>query len=121
MRTPRPDMLPKLFLEGRTNNIVEPFRLKLPKPYHDWQKMLINSKIKLMVFPCATKVGKSIAGSSRLILNSFQANQYQDAIFRVIAPTYALSKITYQYLNRLVPENLPQGIIGDYEHANEVW
>ena len=121
MRIPRQDMLPKIFQEGITGGTNEPFRLKMPKPYHDWQKMLINSKIKLMVFPCATKVGKSIAGSSRLILNSFQAGQHQDALYRVIAPTYALSKITYQYLNRLVPENLQQGKSENYDRANEVW
>jgi hypothetical protein len=32
-----------------------------------------------------------------------------------------LSKITYQYLNRLVPENLPQANIVDYERVNEHW
>jgi hypothetical protein len=97
-------------------------KFTLPKPYTNWQKMLVNSKIRLMVFPCATKTGKSIAGSSRLIQESFSSGVNQEALFRVIAPTYSLSKITYEYLNRFLPENMPQTILSSkYDEANAAW
>lgn len=119
-----PDMLPHLLrsnLDEQTTR--QPLRFKLPAPYADWQKMLVNSKIKLMVFPSATKSGKSLGGSSRLLHHSFVAPKAQDALFRVIAPTFPLSKITYQYLNRLVPDQMPQGSVSHekYLKANNIW
>lgn len=83
-----------------------PLSLTLPKPYTKWQQMLMNAKIRLGVFPMATKVGKSLGGSGRIANFSYSAPSDQDALFRIIAPTYPLSGITYRYLNRLLPSKL---------------
>jgi hypothetical protein len=102
-------MLPTLMRQvfGDTANKQTPLSLTLPKPYADWQKMLMNSKIRTMVFPIGTKCGKSMAGSCRVARYSFAMPKEQDALFRIIAPTYQLSGITYRYLQRLLPPTLP--------------
>ncbi len=71
-----------------------------------------------MVFPIATKAGKSVAGSCRIARFSFAMPREQDALFRIIAPTYQLSGITYRYLQRLLPPTLPvQGGLNQSQQA----
>jgi Terminase RNaseH-like domain len=105
-----PDLLPHLMrqtLGGRNGATRSPLSLTLPKPYAKWQLMLMNAKLRLAVFPMGTKVGKSLGGSGRVATFSYSAPAEQDALFRIIAPTYPLSGITYRYLNRLLPPKLP--------------
>jgi hypothetical protein len=118
------DMLPALLRRNLPKRPQAPIRFSLPAGYHEWQKMLMTSDIKLMVFPCATKVGKTLGGTGRLIGKSLAAPDGLDATFRTIAPTVALTRLTYQYLNRLVPENWPQPnnmSLSDYQDLNETW
>ena len=116
------DMLPALIRKTMNKEELKPMGFTLPPPYHLWQKMLINSDVRIMVFPCATKVGKTLGGTSRLLSHSFRAEKELDTIFRTIAPTTALTRITYQYLNRLIPENLPAYIDHpNFEEANHDW
>ena len=117
-------MLPSLIRKKARKKQMKPMSFSLPSGYHEWQKMLINSDIKLMVFPCATKVGKTLGGTSRLITKSWESKQGLDAMYRTIAPTTALTKLTYQYLNRLLPENFPQSAdmsMEQYEKINHQW
>jgi len=81
--------------------------LVLPKPYAPWQEELINSQVKLAVFALGTKAGKTLGASIRVGKNSFLAHKEQDAYFRILAPYYRHSEITYKYLNRLIPEKVP--------------
>lgn len=103
------EMLPSLMRQvfGAQAQQRTPLSLTLPKPYAEWQRQLMAGKLRLMVFPCATKVGKSVAGSVRIARFSFAQARNQDALYRIIAPTYQLSEITYRYLKRLLPEKLP--------------
>lgn len=56
------EMIPQLMREvyGQQTKTQNPLSLTLPKPYADWQKMLMTSKLKLMVFPIGTKCGKAL-------------------------------------------------------------
>jgi hypothetical protein len=80
------------------------FRLTLPKPYAEWQQHLITSECKIILCILGTKCGKTLGGSARLARFSFMAPAAQNSLFRIVAPTYALSEITYRYLDRLIPE-----------------
>jgi hypothetical protein len=82
--------------------------LTLPAPYCDLQRELIESDAKLAVFCTGTKVGKSLGSSIRLSRLSFTARTEQDALFRIISPTYKQARIIYKYINRLMPKDLPQ-------------
>jgi len=118
------DMLPTLVRKKKKAKKQKPMSFSLPPGYHEWQKNLINADLKLMVFPCGTKVGKTLGGTSRLITKSWGAANGLDATYRTIAPTNALTKLTYQYLNRLLPENFPQKAdmkMSEYEQILEQW
>ena len=118
------DMLPSIIRKKQPKRKAKPMRFSLPAGYHEWQKMLITSDIKLQVYPCATKVGKTLGGSSRLISKSWQGAQGLDYVARSIAPTVALTRLTYQYLSRLLPENFPQPkdmSSDDYAKINDTW
>lgn len=118
------DMLPGFMRERLPKPKQSAISFRLPKPYSDWQRMLATSKIKIAALPCATKVGKTIGGSNRILNFSYAARPEHAAIFRVIAPTYPLSKLTYQYLNRITPANFPpqHGMSPrDYERAAAAW
>jgi hypothetical protein len=82
-------------------------KLILPKPYARWQEELINSNVKLAVFSLGTKTGKTIGASIRIARSSFVAPREQDPYYRILAPYYRHSEITYKYLNRLIPERIP--------------
>lgn len=103
-------MIPNLMRQiyGQKTSSTNPLSLTLPKPYAEWQQMLMSAKLRLAVFPCGTKAGKTLGGACRIAKFSFTAQKEQDALYRIIAPTYQLSSITYRYLSRLLPEKLPQ-------------
>lgn len=118
------DMLPSFMRERLPAPAIQGVQFRLPKPYCNWQKMLTTSKIKIGALPCATKVGKTIGGSNRILHFSYAAPREQAAIFRVIAPTYPLSKLTYRYLDRIVPLNFPNQpnmTVRDFERASHAW
>jgi hypothetical protein len=99
---------------------------KLPAPYCDLQRELIESDVKLAVFCTGTKVGKSLGSSIRLARYSFKTSMQQDGLFRIISPTYKQAKIIYRYWNRLMPPKLPPYIAStlnarQFELAQEQW
>ena len=121
------DMLPTVLRQmhgGAQGQNRSPLSMTLPKPYADWQAMLMRAKLRLAVFPIGTKCGKSLGGSSRIANFSFKMPRDQDALFRIIAPTYPLSGITFRYLHRLLPPRLPsqKGLTpGQQADAARVW
>lgn len=121
------EMLPQLMRQafgGAQGQTKSPLSLVLPKPYADWQRMLMHGKLRLGVFALGTKAGKSIAGANRICSFSYRMTQAQDALYRIIAPTYPLSSITFRYLHRLVPPTLPhQAGLSSSEmtKASQIW
>lgn len=121
------EMLPHLLRQtmgARQGVVRHPLTLTLPKPYAKWQHMLMNGKFRLGVFPMGTKVGKSLGGSGRISNFSCIAPPEQDALYRIIAPTYPLSGITFRYLNRLLPPKLPvqkELTPAQYAQAARIW
>jgi hypothetical protein len=67
----------------------------------------------------------TLAGSVRIANFSFAAPSELGALYRVIAPTYALSGLTYEYLDRnVLPERLPlqPGLSpAEQDDAEEQW
>ena len=82
-------------------------RLILPAPYASWQHELIHGNFKLGVFALGSKAGKTMGGSVRIAGRSYSAIAAQDALFRIVAPYFRQARITYKYLDRLVPEKCP--------------
>lgn len=54
------EMLPALLRIALPKAQGQPLSFTLPKPYAEWQKMLIGSNISTLCFPCSTKVGKAL-------------------------------------------------------------
>lgn len=92
------------------------FSIRLPKPVAEWQRMLMHWNGKFALFVAGTKTGKSMSGSVRILSDSFTKSPTLDPKYRIIAPTYKLTGITYRYLDRLVPEKIQ----GD-KNAQAVW
>jgi hypothetical protein len=66
----------------------------------------------------------SLAGACKIIHASYCANKAQDGLYRIIAPTYPLTGITYQYINRLCPDNFeqrPDQNFEEYRRSLEAW
>ena len=119
-----PEMLPQLLRSSLPRIQPTAINFRLPKPYAKWQEMVSNSKIKIAAIANGTKTGKTLSGSTRVLHFSHSAAAEQDALYRIIAPTYQLSKLTYQYINRIVPATLmPQRALSprDYEKAANTW
>lgn len=121
------DMLPHLMRQafgGKAAATKSPLSLSLPAPYAQWQSMLMNGKIRLGVFALGVKTGKSLGGASRVASFSYRMPHEQDALFRIIAPTYPLSGITFRYLHRLLPPKLQyqQGLeLKQQNEAQAIW
>lgn len=102
------EMIPQhartLFDQSRTPNN---FQFTLPRPYAEWQRELMTTKCKLVMTLNGTKTGKTLGGSGRVANFSFKCPANQGGLFRIVAPTYALSEITFKYLCRLFPATLP--------------
>lgn len=84
----------------------------------------MTSDVKFALFVCGSKSGKSLAGACKIIHSSFCAPRDQAGLYRIIAPTYQLTGITYQYINRLCPDNFPQRTdqsSEDYKRSLETW
>ena len=79
-------------------------RFTLPKPYSNWQRELMTSDVRVALFVCGSKSGKTLAGACRLLQQSYCAPKNKNSLFRIIAPTYKLSGISYRYLSRLCPD-----------------
>lgn len=114
------ELVPKLLKQRQTNNFL-PLTFKLPAPYHEWQNTLMNNPCPLMVFACGTKVGKTLAGSVRLAKFSFELPSDRHGLYRIIAPTYQQSNITFKYLDRLLPEKIPYSANIDTQKAQDAW
>lgn len=100
-----PQMLPAILREQVTNlGARAEGTHTLPAPYAAWQRQLMAGKCRLMVFPCGTKSGKTLGGSVRMIGSSYESPAEQAARFRIIAPTYKVAGITFDYMCRLLPE-----------------
>lgn len=91
------DLQPKLPVE---------VNIKLPRPYHPWQSELVGTNVKLAVYALGTKAGKTMGGSIRLGGRSFTAPGAQEPYFRILAPYFRHSRITWKYLDRLIPAKL---------------
>lgn len=101
-----------------------PFKFTLPRPYCDWQRVLMTSDVKFAMFICGTKSGKSLGGAAKIIHASYCAPKAQDALYRIIAPTYPLTGITYTYINRLCPDKFEQRAgqdLTDYQRTLATW
>lgn len=119
-----PEMLPMLLRQSQPRIQPTQINFRLPKPYANWQAMIANSKIKIGAVANGTKTGKTVGGTTRILNFSYSSALTQDALYRIIAPTYPLSKLTYQYINRIVPPTLaPQAALSprEYEKAAGVW
>lgn len=84
----------------------------------------MTTDVKFAMFICGSKSGKSIAGACKIIHASFCAPKAQQALYRIIAPTYALTGITYDYINRLCPDNFemrPGQTVDAYNRSLETW
>lgn len=107
MSLPPNDLVPiaarGLFKQESTGTGI---KIQLPRPYADWQRELMTSKCRLIMTLNATKTGKTLGGSAAIGHFSFLARADQAPLFRIIAPTYALSTITYKYLERLFPPKI---------------
>jgi hypothetical protein len=99
---------------------INPFQLQLPKAYAPWQHDLMTSKCRLQLFVLGTKCGKTLGGSVRMAAMSMLCPADQHGLFRIIAPTYALSSITFRYMERIFADRLkrPEGWSdSDYSRA----
>lgn len=119
-------LLPALLREEAIQNArtSSPVSYSLPKPYHEWQRTLMHSTAPVIVAACGTKIGKTLAGSVRISHFSYKARPEQAGMFRIIAPTYNQSGITFRYLERLFPEKIPfQAILDPSQQrlAQDVW
>lgn len=66
----------------------------------------------------------SLAGTCKIIQASATASKSSAGLFRVIAPTYALTNITFRYLMRLMPNTFPHRAgqtYLDYKKATDAW
>lgn len=81
--------------------------ITLPAPYADWQKLLIHSPALFQVYALGTKTGKTLGLSTRLQKCSYVTKPERPGYFRILAPYYRHTKITYKYMNRLMPEKTP--------------
>lgn len=100
------------------------FSLKLPAPYHPWQQELIGTNVKLAVYALGTKAGKTLGANVRLAQRSFLAPAEQAPKFRICAPVYRQTRLSFAYLNRLIPTKLrvQEGVDPRYmADAMEVW
>lgn len=100
------------------------FKFTLPKPYSEWQRVLMTSDIKFAMFICGSKSGKTLAGACKILHASFCAPKGQNGIFRIIAPTYNLSGLTFDYIKRLAPDKFEQRgnqSAEDYQRALATW
>lgn len=100
------------------------FNIKLPTPYASWQSHLITEKTRLICLALGTKCGKTLGGAGRIANFSFSAPAAQAALYRIVAPNYNQSGITYKYLDRLFPATLPpQANLTDaeYRQAQAKW
>jgi Terminase large subunit, T4likevirus-type, N-terminal len=119
-----PEMIPNLVRAHLAPRKTPDFSLTLPVPYADWQRTMMNAPLRLMVFVLGTKCGKTLGGATRISRASFLCPPEQAGLFRIIAPTYALSGITFRYLERMFPErcNRPEGFSeAEYARAAAVY
>lgn len=58
----------------------------------------------------------SLSGSCRILSDSFRQKASIEPRYRIIAPTYKLTGITYRYLDRLVPERIQAD-----KQAQQLW
>jgi hypothetical protein len=78
--------------------------IKLPAPYADWQHLLIHSPALLQVYALGTKTGKTLGLSTRLQKCSYVTSPSRPGYFRILAPYYRHTRITYKYMGRMMPE-----------------
>lgn len=83
----------------------EKIKIRLPTP-HDHQRIFYsfnedNPKVRVLVAPCGTKLGKSFGSALWLAKEALTNN----GVFCVwIAPTYRKAKIGYRYIKAMLPE-----------------
>lgn len=82
------------------------FSIRLPKPLNEWQHSLMHWNGKFALYVCGTKSGKTVCGSVKILSDSFKQRAQLDPCYRIIAPTYKLTGLTYRYLDRLIPEKI---------------
>lgn len=102
----------------------EDFDLTLPTPYSDVQRMMMNGDFRTCIAILGTKVGKTLSATVRTASKSYQAPEDISARFRLLAPVYQQSKLSYDYMRRLFPEKIPYDIYKseeENEYIQYVW
>lgn len=82
------------------------YEIILPKPYCEAQRLMMSGEFKSCVGILGTKTGKTLAASVRILAKSYTAHQEIGARYRIIAPVVQQALLTYQYMQRLIPNKL---------------
>ncbi len=102
----------------------EDFTLILPKPHTKKQSILMNYNFETAVLPCGTKWGKTFGSVIKPTKESFTADPNINAKYRIIAPVYQQALLSYEYIKRLIPNNIQYSndlTENDYQIINQHW